>query len=65
MVKMNDLPTVEIFDDKDAKVDLSTTPITNGNYTIKVTTTLTDADKTNVTDGVVSVTVDAALEEKK
>ena len=62
---VNDLPTVEIFDDKDAKVDLSTTPITNGNYTIKVTTTLTDADKTNVTDGVVSVTVDAALEEKK
>ena len=65
MVFQRILPFADLLDVYKRQVDLSTTPITNGNYTIKVTTTLTDADKTNVTDGVVSVTVDAALEEKK
>lgn len=61
---VNGSSTVEIFDDKNVQVDLSATPITDGNYIIKVTTTLNDDDKTHVTNGVVSVTVDAALEEK-
>lgn len=54
--------TTEVYQDDQKVTD--DTSITNGNYNIKVTVVLDDADADSVTDGNLTVSVGAALSQK-